>query len=128
MADMVVEIGGRAFKVACEAGQEPFLRAAAEMLDAEAGSLAEAMGRLPEAQMLLMSGLMLADRTADLAERLRLAEEKIAAREARIRDLEDRPSPAPERVHVHAVPEDAIDELRRMAERAEALAARMADA
>lgn len=133
MADVAVEIGGRSFKVACEAGQEPFLRAAAAQLDAEASTLATAMGRLPEPQMLLMAGLMLADKTADLAERLRLLEEKMGAREARIRQLEDRPVPTPERVEVErivevpAVPDAALAGLRDLADRAEALAARAAD-
>ena len=132
MADVMVEIGGRSFRVACEAGQEPFLESAAAMLDVEARALAEVMGRLPEVQMLLMAGLMLADRTADLAEKLRMAED-------RMRALENRPPPAPERVEIEkvvervvevevpAVPEDAIAGLRDLADRAEALAARAAE-
>ena len=139
MTDVTVEIGGRSFRVACEEGQEPFLRSAAAMLDEESAALATAMGRLPEAQMLLMSGLMLADRTADLVERLRQAEERAEAQDARIRELEDRPLPAPQRVEVPvekvvervvevpAVPEAAIAGLRDLADRAEALAARAAD-
>lgn len=139
MPDVLVEIGGRSFKVSCEEGQQPFLHAAAGLLDAEAATLATSMGRLPEPQMLLMAGLMLADRTADLSERLRDAEERAEAEAARARALEERPPPEPERievpvetvvervVEVPAVPEDAIAGLRDLADRAEALAARVAD-
>ena len=36
MPDVTIEIGGREFSVACQAGEEPFLHSAARMLDAEA--------------------------------------------------------------------------------------------
>ena len=142
MPELTVEIGGRHFKVACQDGQEAFLRSAAQMVDAEAQSLSDQVGRLPESQMLLMAGLMLADRVAGSDERLRLTEEKLRAREARIEELENRPAAAPERVEVpverlvekevevvrRSVPQEALERLSALAERAERLSGRMADA
>src|SRR6056297_3738590 len=77
MPDVTVSIGGKEFTVACQDGEEPFLRAAAAMLDQEATSLVDQIGRLPESRMLLMAGLMLADRTAAFEERARLAEARL---------------------------------------------------
>lgn len=71
MAEIEISIGGRDFQVACRAGEEHFLQAAAKMLDNEATALKEALGRMPENRMLLMAGLMLADRTASLEDELK---------------------------------------------------------
>ena len=142
MPEVVIDIGGRSFKVACQPGQESFLRSAAQMMDAEAQTLSDQVGRLPESQMLLMAGLMLADRVGGSDERLRLAEEKLKAREVRIEELENRPPVEPERIEVpvdrivekevevvrEVVPGDVLDRLRQLAERAEDVAGRLADA
>ena len=70
MPEVKVTIGGRDFEVACQDGEEHFLRTAAKMLDGEATVLVNQIGRLPEARMLLMAGLMLADKTAGLEDQL----------------------------------------------------------
>ena len=54
------------------------MKAAAELLDAEATELSAQIGRLPEQRMLLMAGLMLADKMATLKLQLAQAEEKLA--------------------------------------------------
>ena len=139
MPEVTIEVGGRTFKVACQDGQEAFLKSAAQLVDTEARALSEQVGRLPESQMLLMASLMLADRVAGSDERLRLSEEKLRAREARIEELENRPATS-ERVEVpvervvekevvrEAIPPDAVERLRALAERAETVAGQMADA
>ena len=48
MPDLEITIGGRAFMVACQTGEEHFLRGAALMLDTEAQPLLSQLGRLPE--------------------------------------------------------------------------------
>ena len=63
MPELTISIGGREFTVACQEGEENFLKMAAQMLDDEAQVVVDQMGRMPEARMLLMSGLMLADAT-----------------------------------------------------------------
>ncbi|MEE4117837.1 MAG: cell division protein ZapA [Paracoccaceae bacterium] len=83
MPDVTVTIGGRDFTVACQDGEEPFLRTAATMLDQEASALVEQIGRVPESRMLLMAGLMLADRTASWEERARAAEARLAEQEGK---------------------------------------------
>ena len=81
MPDLEISIADRTFLVTCQAGEEPFLLAAAKMLDVEAGPLQAKVGRLPEVRMLVMAGLMLADRTATLEEDLRRTKARIAEME-----------------------------------------------
>lgn len=123
MPELDISIGGRNFQVACQPGEEPFLRAAAALLDNEAAPLISQAGRMPESRLLLMAGLMLADRFAGIEDQLRRAE-------ARLHDLESRPAPAPERVEVPVevrveipvVPQAVLDRLASMAAEAESLA------
>ncbi len=122
MPEVKIEIGGRSFDVACQAGEEHYLHSAAKMLDEEASVLAAQIGRIPEARMLLMAGLMLADKTAGLQDKLREAEDKLAEREAELDQLRNAPAPAAERVEVPVVPQEVTETLAEIAARAEALA------
>lgn len=115
MPQVEVSIGGRSFEVACQDGEERFLRAAAQMLDTEATALSNQIGRIPEARMLLMAGLMLADKTAGLEDSLRMAK-------ARISELEAQGAPAHQRFEVPVVPAEVTETLAELAARAEALA------
>lgn len=123
MPQVEIVIGGRSFEVACQEGEEPFLRSAALMLDTEASSLSAHIGRMPEARMLLMAGLMLADKTAGLEDRVREADARIDEMTARLADSEGKAPPAPERVEVPVIPSHVTDTLAEIAARAEALAA-----
>ncbi len=119
MPEITIEIGGRSFQVACQAGEEHFLQTAAGLLDNEASVLAQQIGRMPEPRMLLMAGLMLADKTAGLEEDLRAAEERIGALS---RDLDNAQTAPAERVEVPVIPTTVTDSLAELAARAESLA------
>lgn len=123
MPQVEIVIGGRSFEVACQEGEEPFLRSAALMLDTEASSLSAHIGRMPEARMLLMAGLMLADKTAGLEDRVREADAKIEELNIRVAEASARGLPAPERIEVPVIPAHVTDTLAEIAARAEALAA-----
>ena len=110
MPEVEVTVGGRPFRVACQEGEEHFLRAASGMLNAEAEALQTQLGRLPETRMLLMAGLMLADRTAAVEDELR-------ALKARLGEVA-----APERIEV---PQGVVEALAELAARAEAMAAQV---
>jgi cell division protein ZapA len=118
MPEVRITIGGRDFDVACQEGEEHFLRSAAAMLDGEAQLLVDQIGKLPEARMLLMAGLMLADKTAGLDEQLRRLEDKIATQNAWIEELQTRGGAAPSAEAAGLAP--ALEDV---AERAERLAA-----
>lgn len=120
MPELEVQIGGRSFHVACQPGEEHFLRAAAQLLDNEAKPIVEQMGRIPEARMLLMAGLLIADKAAGTEDELRRLREKLA-------EIEQRPMPARERIEVAVVPPSVVETLAEIAARAEALADRLAE-
>jgi cell division protein ZapA len=147
MPDLTIEIGGRVFEVACEPGQEPSLARAAQLLDAEAAKVTDAIGKSTEKRMLLLAGLMLADtmtaledRYAALEDRLRHAEERARIAEAKSAmlaanalKLETQATHAVDPAEVEALREEKdaavatlarlIEEVEGLAERAEASAA-----
>ena len=118
MPDVDVLVGGRSFQVACQPGEEQFLRAAAKLLDAEAQPLVAQMGRLPESRMLLMASLMLADRMAAAEDELRTLRLHVGTLETQARQL---------RAGVADVPPHVVETMAELAARAEALAAVVED-
>ncbi|MGF1658250.1 MAG: cell division protein ZapA [Rubrimonas sp.] len=81
MAELDVSVAGRNYRLACDDGQEPHLRALAAMLDGEARALSAAGGIIGEARLLLMTALMMADRLHETEAQLR-ATQGAAAPEA----------------------------------------------
>jgi cell division protein ZapA len=115
MPDLEIHIGGRSFSVACQPGEEHFLRAAALMLDSEAQPLVAQLGRLPESRLLLMAGLMLADKTASVEDENRQLKLKLA-------EIEARPPLEREKIEVAVVPAGLFETLSEIAARAESVA------
>lgn len=122
MPEITITIGGKPFTVACQAGEESYLRTAAAMLDHEASALVQQIGRIPDARMLLMSGLMLADRTAAFEERALAAEAEVAKQAKEIDALRRQPPPEPQRIEVPVVPDSVLETFSEVAARAEAMA------
>lgn len=115
MPDIKITVGNREFDVACQEGEEHFLKSAAAMLDVEAKVMVQSIRHLTESRMLLMSGLMLADKTAGLDDDLKVAEKKIADLEAEVARLR---TEAAEGTSIGAM----TDTLGALAARAEAIA------
>lgn len=115
MADLDITIGNKTFTVACQDGQEQFLRSAARQLSDQADALLGQMGRMPAEKMLLMAGLMLADKTIAV-------EQEAANLRGRVHDYETRPAPAPERIEVPVIPPVITETMAEIAARAEAIA------
>lgn len=124
MPELRIIIGGREFEVACQPGEEHFLRSAAAMLDAEATTIAGQIGRMPEGRMLLMAGLMLADKAAGIDDALRAAQAQVAELEAALAEAKANPK----RHEVPVIPAEVTDTLAEIAARAEALADKVEDA
>lgn len=89
MPEVKITVGNREFEVACQEGEEHFLKSAAAMLNAEAEVMVQSIRHLTESRMLLMAGLMLADKTAALDDDLKRAESKMAEMEAEIARLRE---------------------------------------
>jgi cell division protein ZapA len=129
MPEVEVDIGGRVFSVACQDGEEPFLRSAAKMLDTEAAVVLGQIGRMPPERMLLMAGLMLADKTAGLEDDLREMREKVAGQDKALRSAEERLADRARRISElqeagprTEVPDALSDGLAELTARAEAMA------
>lgn len=122
MPEIKITIGSREFDVACQTGEEHYLKSAAAYLDTEASALASQIGRMPESRMLLMAGLMLADKTAGLEEQMRILEEKLSAQKLLIEELRAQPAPEPKTIEVAVIPDALTDSLAEMAARAESIA------
>ena len=123
MSEIEITIGGRAFQVSCQPGEEHFLRAAAAALNREAEPLQTQLGRLPEGRMLLMAGLMVADRTAALDEEVR----SLKVRLAEIETQGASQSVPVRQVEVPVVPKELHETLAEIAARVESLADRLAE-
>lgn len=119
MPEVNISVGGRVFEVACQEGEQPFLEAAAKLLNDEASIMSDQIGRMPESRMLLMAGLMLADKTIGIDDQIAELNEQIARRDALINELKARPV---QRVEVPVIPAAISDSLAELAARAEALA------
>ena len=87
MPELILEIGGRVYEVACEIGQEPSLERAARLLDGEAMRIGDE-GRATEKRMLLLAGLMLGDTMTALEAELRATAERLRHAEDRARIAE----------------------------------------
>lgn len=122
MPEVTIRIGGRSFDVACQEGEEPYLQAAARLLDEEASVLTAQIGRIPETRMLLMAGLMLADKTAGVQDSLRETQDRMTEKDAELEQLRNAPRPEPQRVEVPVVPPRVTEAMAEIAARAEALA------
>lgn len=127
MAQVQVEIGGNGHQLNCRDGEEAQLRAMAAIVDAKAQEAIRSVGRSSEARTLLFAALLLADdlqearaKLAGAAGELVTARARLASAEADAEELRSRPAPPPP--PVDPAPARALESL---AERAEALAARL---
>ena len=125
MPEVTIEIGGRQFEVACQDGEERYLRSAEKLLDAEASVLQEQIGRMPEPRMLLMSGLMLADKTATLQEKLTDVEKLLADTRVELEQLKNASAPEAKMVEETIISPQVGDSLAGIAARVESLAQRL---
>jgi cell division protein ZapA len=81
MPEVLVEIGGRSYKLGCGEGEEQHLMALAARVDGEAARLGHSLGQMGEGRLMLMSALMLADRLSDAEAALQAAERRAAKAE-----------------------------------------------
>lgn len=125
MPEVTIEIGGRQFEVACQDGEEHYLRSAEKLLNDEATVLQEQIGRMPEPRMLLMSALMLADKTAALQEKLTVAEKLLDDARVELDQIKNAPEPEAKTIEVPVIPPQIGDSLADIAARAESLAQRL---
>ncbi len=86
MAQVTIEVNGRAYVVGCEDGQERRLTELAAALDAQVRQVAMDVGPLGETRLILMGALVMADDIVELRreiERLKAQVDELAAERGR---------------------------------------------
>ncbi len=68
MAEVVLEIGGRSYTIACRDGGEAHLTSLAERVDAKVAEARAAVGTASEVRQLLFAALLLADEVQEPAQ------------------------------------------------------------
>jgi len=79
MAQVNVSINGRAYRMACEDGQEEHLTRLAKNLDDRIGELRGKFGQIGDARLIVMAALTVADDLAEMGKKLRRLEDEVAA-------------------------------------------------
>lgn len=118
MAQVNVTISGRAYRMACEDGQEEYLAGLAQRLDQAISHLATQFGDIGELRLAVMAAISLADQLSE-------TERRLAAAEAEIAGLRERS--AAEQSRFGAENAALAERLAVMAGRLEALAKRTTD-
>ena len=109
MGEVVVKINGHDFPLTCADGQEMRTRRLAQYVDGKIGEFVKSLGQIGEIRLLLLAALVIADELSDAGDALR--------------QERNRP-PAPE----IAASTAAASEINGLAERIEAIAARLESA
>lgn len=70
MAQVVVNVNGRAYTMQCNDGEEVHLAELGELLDSEIDRIKDAVGQVGDVRLLLMGGLVIADKLAEALKRI----------------------------------------------------------
>ena len=79
MAQVIANIAGRQFRLACEDGQEEHLQALAKDIDQRVIDLRRKFGEIGDTRLTVMAALMLEDELVEATEKMRRLEDEIAA-------------------------------------------------
>lgn len=84
MVQVSVSINGRAYRMACEDGQEDHLLSLARKFDATIAHLKESFGEIGDQRLTVMAGIMAVDELSELKKKITALEDEISGlREAR---------------------------------------------
>jgi cell division protein ZapA len=82
MAQVSIEVNGRAYVVGCEDGQERRLGELASTVDAQIRQVAREVGPLGETRLILMGALVMADEISDLRAQIAALRAEVAEAKA----------------------------------------------
>ncbi|KQO75675.1 cell division protein ZapA [Rhizobium sp. Leaf262] len=78
MAQVTVMIDGKAYRMACEAGQEAHLTDLASQFDRYVGHLKSQFGEIGDLRLTVMAGIMITDEMSELSRKIEALEAKVA--------------------------------------------------
>lgn len=79
MAQVTVTIDGKAYRMACEAGQEAHLTDLASQFDQYVGHLKSQFGEIGDLRLTVMAGIMITDEMSELSRKIEALEEQVAS-------------------------------------------------
>lgn len=82
MAHVTVTIGGRAYRMACDDGQEEHLVGLGEEVDARIDQLRAAFGEIGDQRLSVMAAITIADELSEARRRIRALEQEAASERA----------------------------------------------
>ncbi len=78
MAQVTVMIDGKAYRMACEAGQEGHLTDLASQFDQYVGHLKSQFGEIGDLRLTVMAGIMITDEMSELRRKIELLEGQVS--------------------------------------------------
>ena len=78
MAQAVVTIAGRTYRMNCDEGEENHIEALAQMVDAKIAELRGAFGEIGDQRITVMAALTIADELSESREQVRRVEDELA--------------------------------------------------
>ena len=79
MPSIDVDINGRKYRMACDAGQEEHLRGLAEEFDGRIARVKKDLGEIGDTRLTVVAALILADELSETAKRLDAAQAQLAS-------------------------------------------------
>lgn len=79
MAQVTVMIDGKAYRMACEAGQEAHLTDLANQFDQYVGHLKSQFGEIGDLRLTVMAGIMITDEMSELSRKIEALEKQVAS-------------------------------------------------
>ncbi|MCK8779185.1 cell division protein ZapA [Rhizobium sp. NTR19] len=79
MAQVMVTIDGKAYRMACEEGQEDHLTELASRFDRYVGHLKSQFGEIGDLRITVMAGIMVMDELSDLTRKMKSLEAEVEA-------------------------------------------------
>ncbi|NTJ43202.1 cell division protein ZapA [Agrobacterium larrymoorei] len=79
MAQVTVMIDGKAYRMACEAGQEDHLTELASRFDRYVGHLKSQFGEIGDLRITVMAGIMITDELSELNRKIESLEKQVAS-------------------------------------------------
>jgi cell division protein ZapA len=119
MSHVTVTINGRAYRMACDEGQENHLVSLAERFDANVSQLKGAFGEIGDQRLTVMAGIMVVDELQEMEKRIRSLEADIAT----LKSSRDEALG-----HAYSSDREVAQQLNAAAERIESLARQLSQA
>jgi len=82
MAYVTISIGGRAYRMACDDGQEEHLAGLGEEVDARIDQLRAAFGEIGDQRLSIMAAITIADELSEARRRIKVLEQEVGTERA----------------------------------------------